>query len=151
MAADIIFRCTDGKTVHVEYEIAMMAITIRDMLSDCGAIREIPIENYSSEIIKLAFDFCRRYHSDSKKGKINDDWRKQILKFSIDERFTLFELVKAANWLNIPRLYQDCCKTCADHIAGKLPEFMCMYFGVQDDMTAKEKEMVRKEIIDKMY
>lgn len=58
---------------------------------------------------------------------------------------TLFELIKAANYLDIPELVEITCKTVANMIKGKSPEQIRDTFNIQDRFTADEEEHIRKE------
>ena len=43
----------------------------------------------------------------------------------------LFELIRAANYLNVRGLLELCCKTVANMIKGKTPEEIRAHFNIQ--------------------
>jgi S-phase kinase-associated protein 1 len=84
--------------------------------------------------------------SDEKKDeKRTDDiipWDKEFCE--VDQP-TLFELILAANYLDIKPLLDLTCKTVANMIKGKSPEDIRKTFNIKNDFTPEEEEQIRKE------
>uniref|UniRef100_A0A1B0AGY7 SKP1 component dimerisation domain-containing protein n=1 Tax=Glossina pallidipes TaxID=7398 RepID=A0A1B0AGY7_GLOPL len=82
---------------------------------------------------------------DENKEKRTDDISSWDVDFLKVDQGTLFELILAANYLDIKGLLDVTCKTVANMIKGKTPEEIRKTFNIKNDFTAAEEEQVRKE------
>ncbi|KAF0277286.1 hypothetical protein FOG50_01916 [Hanseniaspora uvarum] len=71
-----------------------------------------------------------------------DEWDKQF--FSINQE-TMYEIILASNYLNIPQLLDSGCKVIANMIRGKSDVEIRQIFNIEDDFTKEEKEAIRRE------
>jgi len=139
--------------IEVDNNVARMSQTISNMLDDIGnSDLPIPLHNVTSKILTKVIEYCQ-YHADNptpkgdekKDEKRTDDispWDKNFC--SVDQA-TLFELILAANFLDIKPLLDLTCKTVANMIKGKTPEEIRKTFNIKNDFTPEEEEKVRKE------
>ena len=134
----------------------------------------VPLPNVNSAILRKVIQFCT-YHKDDpvpsstdddeNKEKRTDDitsWDADFLKVCVIRMFfktqkfivfflhqvdqgTLFELILAANYLDIRSLLDVTCKTVANMIKGKTPDEIRKTFNIKNDFTPAEEEQVRKE------
>jgi S-phase kinase-associated protein 1 len=138
----------DKAIVEVPIEAAHMSTTIKNMLdgiffSTCHTIVlilifldlgeeasgiAIPLHNVTSKVLTKVVEYCT-YHvenpvkSDDKKDDKNTaDILPWDQKFCEVDQATLFELILAANYLDIKPLLDLTCKTVANMIKGKTPE-----------------------------
>lgn len=65
--------------------------------------------------------------------------------FTKVDQGTLFELILAANYLNIKSLLDLTCITVANMIKGKSPEEIRKTFNIENDFTPEEEEEVKRE------
>lgn len=99
--------------------------------------------NIRSDILEKVIAYAK-YHTenasagDDVKAKFDQDFVKV-------EQGTLFEMILAANYLDIKPMLDLTCKTVADMIKGKSPEEIRKMFNIPNDFTPEEEEQVRKE------
>jgi len=151
-------QSSDGEVFEVETEIIKLSNTIKTMLEDLGVEDEesetemIPLPNVNAAILKKVIQWCT-YHKDDpppldeddNKEKRTDDigsWDAEFLKV---DQGTLFELILAANYMDIKGLLDVTCKTVANMIKGKTPEEIRRTFNIKNDFTPAEEEQIRKE------
>ena len=179
---NIKLQSSDGEVFDVDVEIAKLSVTIKTMLEDLGMDEDdeevVPLPNVNSTILKKVIQWAT-YHKDDpptpdddeNKEKRTDDissWDADFLKV---DQGTLFELILAANYLDIKGInWFDClidsilmicwtsplvplriglldvtCKTVANMIKGKTPEEIRKTFNIKNDFNPQEEEQVRKE------
>ncbi|CAN8027152.1 unnamed protein product [Ixodes persulcatus] len=153
---NIKLQSSDGEVFDVDVEIAKASVTIKTMLEDLGMDDDedevVPLPNVNSAILKKVIHWAT-YHKDDppppeddeNKEKRTDDissWDADFLKV---DQGTLFELILAANYLDIKGLLDVTCKTVANMIKGKTPEEIRKQFNIKNDFTPSEEEQVRKE------
>mmetsp|Transcript_12386 Transcript_12386/g.39248 ORF Transcript_12386/g.39248 Transcript_12386/m.39248 type:complete len:124 (+) Transcript_12386:389-760(+) len=110
----------------------------------------IPLPNVSSKILAKVLEYCK-YHvdankkTDDKSPVSEEDVKQWDAEFVKVDQGTLFELILAANYLNIKSLLDLTCKTVADMIKGKTPEEIRKTFNIKNDFSPEEEEEVRRE------
>lgn len=126
--------------------------TIQNMINDFGEDSNVPIplNNVDSKTLEKIVEYCEHYGTLPKKDT-NDvkeerremtEWDKQFV--VMDQKF-LFNLILAANYLDIKPLLDLTCKQVANMIKGKTPEEIRVTFNIKNDFTPEEEEKVRKE------
>jgi len=149
-------QSSDGEVFPVDVEIAKQSVTIRQMLDDLGMEEEeeesVPLPNVNAAILKKVITWATHHkddpplpEDDENKEKRTDDissWDAEFLKV---DQGTLFELILAANYMDIKGLLDVTCKTVAEMIKGKTPEEIRRTFNIKNDFTPNEEEQVRKE------
>ncbi|XP_031132340.1 SKP1-like protein 1A [Ipomoea triloba] len=143
----ILLKSADGETFEVMEAVALESQTIKHMIEDDCADTVIPLPNVTSKILAKVIEYCRR-HVDAAKSddKANEDDLKAFdAEFVKVDQSTLFDLILAANYLNIKNLLDLTCQTVADMIKGKTPEEIRKTFNIKNDFTPEEEEEVRRE------
>lgn len=147
---------SDCKEFNVDEEVASQSQMIRNMIEDTGVDAPIPIANVSSEILSKVIEYCY-YHVTLKgsteakesenKGSKESDVTKSSDETTWDSDFvsqldmtTLFEIILAANYLNIKALLDLTCRTVANMIKGKTPEEIRKTFNKKMISRRKKKK-----------
>ncbi|CAL1405250.1 unnamed protein product [Linum trigynum] len=145
----ITLKSSDGESFEVEEAVAMLSQTIKHMIEDDCADNGIPLPNVTAKILAMVIEYCKKHHGSPKPdyaGAVEDEalktWDKKFVKVDQD---TLFDLILAANYLNIKELLDLTCKTVADMMSGKTPEEIRKIFNIKNDYTPEEEAEVRRE------
>ena len=154
---EIKISSSDDEIFLVPRNVIRLSNTLNTLLVDLGLdddegtnAEPIPVQNVTASILKKVINWCTKHQSDpiptedsEKKtdGSIQD-WDKKFL--DIDQG-TLFELILAANYLDIKGLLDVACQSVANMIKGKSPDEIRRAFNIKDDFTAEEREQIRKE------
>ncbi|MCL7037598.1 hypothetical protein MKW94_002163 [Papaver nudicaule] len=143
----ITLKSSDGESFEVDEAVALESQTIKHMIEDDCADNGIPLPNVTSKILAKVIEFCKK-HIESPKGddrSTDDELKSWDAEFVKVDQATLFDLILAANYLNIKSLLDLTCQTVADMIKGKSPEEIRKTFNIKNDFTPEEEEEVRRE------
>ncbi|PRQ21911.1 putative S-phase kinase-associated protein [Rosa chinensis] len=141
----------DGDDFQIREAVALESQTIKHMVEDGCADNAIPLPNVTGAILAKVIEYCKR-HVEDKESKNEDnknDQEESLKEFDADfvdvDQGVLFDLILAANYLNIKGLLDLTCQTVADMIKGKTPEQIREKFNIKNDFTPEEEEEVRRE------
>ena len=82
-------------------------------------------------------------HEDLRKKSTDiNEWDQKFMQ--VDQEM-LFEIILAANYLDIKQLLDAGCKVVANMIKGKSPEEIRKTFNIVNDFTPEEEAAIRKE------
>ena len=153
----ITLRSSDNEEFEVEEAVAMESQTIRHMIEDDCADNGIPLPNVNSKILSKVIEYCNKHvHAAAKPAEGADanaaaaagggedlkNWDAEFVKV---DQATLFDLILAANYLNIKGLLDLTCQTVADMMKGKTPEEIRETFNIKNDFTKEEEDEIRRE------
>lgn len=134
----LVLKSSDGEVFEIEEAAALKSETIKNMIEDDCADTAIPLPNVTSKILAKVLEYCRHHAGDADHKKFDADFIKV-------DRNTLFDLILAANYLNIKSLLDLTCETVANIIKGKTVEEIRKEFNIKNDFTPEEEAEVRKE------
>ncbi|CAI0547406.1 unnamed protein product [Linum tenue] len=140
----ITLRSSDGESFEVEEAVAMQSQTIKHMIEDDCADNGIPLPNVTAKILAMVIEYCNNHHG-SPDGAAEDGLKTWDAEFVKVDQETLFDLILAANYLNIKDLLDLTCQTVADMIKDRTPEEIRKHFNIVNDFTPEEEEEVRRE------
>ncbi|KAL2052619.1 hypothetical protein ABVK25_007179 [Lepraria finkii] len=146
----------DNVEIPVDRDVACRSILIKNMMDDIGeqAMTEaIPIPNVNEAVLNKVIEWCVHHKGDPpaandddadsrKKTTDIDEWDQKFMQ--VDQEM-LFEIILAANYLDIKALLDVGCKTVANMIKGKSPEEIRKTFNIQNDFTPEEEDQIRRE------
>ncbi|XP_065193707.1 S-phase kinase-associated protein 1-like [Sycon ciliatum] len=158
MAAILKLESGDGEVFDVEVNVACQSEVIKVMLEATGDIADdddpVPLPNVNGATLRKVIAWCTQHQNDnpveeentleaSEPGTDNlDSWDKDF--FKVDQGI-LFELILAANYLDIKSLLDAGCKTVANIIEGKTTEELRKTFNIVNDFSSDEEEEIRQE------
>lgn len=125
---DIVLISQEGERFTVSRRVAHMSELVRTLTDDAGASEEVPLMDVKSPVLAKVIDFCR-HHVDTKLPEIEKPLRSASLadvvpewdaKFVEVEQEMLFELILAANYMDIKSLLDLTCAKVASMIKGAL-------------------------------
>ncbi|VDK22514.1 unnamed protein product [Taenia asiatica] len=144
----------DNVAFDVDLEIARQSVMIRDILEDVGPEaaeddEPIPLQHVTADTLKKVLQWCTHHKDDDPQQNQDEDgelrtddisdWDREFLQ--VDQK-TLFEILMAANYLDIKGLLDACCKSVANTIKGRRPEELRKTFNIKSDFTPQEEEQV---------
>ncbi|KEH23694.1 SCF ubiquitin ligase, SKP1 component [Medicago truncatula] len=143
----ITLKSSDNETFEVPEAVALESQTIKHMIEDDCTDNGIPVPNVTGQILAKVIEYCKKHvDAESSDEKPSEDdlknWDAEFVKVDQDK---LFDLILAANYLNIKSLLDLTCQTVADMIKGKTPEEIRKTFNIKNDFTPEEEEEVRRE------
>ncbi|KAK4192023.1 Skp1 family, dimerization domain-containing protein [Podospora australis] len=155
--SQISLMSNDGTTIRVDRAVAERSILIKNLIDDLGedsvADQAIPINNVNDPVLKKVIEWCEHHKNDAavstdddndnrKKTTDIDEWDQKFMQ--VDQEM-LFEIILAANFMDIKALLDVGCKTVANMIKGKSPDEIRKTFNITNDFTPEEEEQIRRE------
>jgi len=144
----------EGELIEVEEEVAMKSTLIKNMIEDAGTEEDIPLPNVKTSVLKKVLEYCQHYKNDNppeiekplKSTNMIDVVPEFDAKYiDLENLEEIFEIILAANYLDIKSLLDLSCAKIASLIKGKTPEEIRKTFNIQNDFTPEEENQIREE------
>ena len=144
----------DRDKIQITRKAAEMSKLIKEMLDeDEEDSPDIPLPNVQREALQKVVEFCEKHAEDpmtpiSKPIKSTDmkvvvgEWDAAYIDL---EHRVLFDIILAANYLDIPELLDLGCAKIASMIKSKQPDEIKDMFHIEKNSTPEEDEQVRRE------
>ena len=130
----------------------MESQNIRHMIDDGSANNKILLPIINSKILSKVIEYCKKHVQVDASSSTStataapaEDLKSFDAEFVKVDQATLFDLILAANYLNIKGLLDLTCQTVADMIKGKTPEEIRKTFNIKNDFTPEEEAEIRRE------
>lgn len=157
----VALELVDGSSIVLEEEIAKMSGFIKNVISDSDIKEDefaMPVPNVTNKIFTKIVEYCKYHYENDKPPEPVDEytqyiyskkdekknptdiqpWDKQF--FSNYTALEVFEVMIAADFLELKELSQLCAKTIANILMGKRPEEIRKILNIVNDFTPEEEE-----------
>lgn len=154
-AAKYALMSQEGERFEVDKEVAQMSVLVKEMTEedDDDDELEVPLPNVKSSVLRRVISFCEHHVREpmhdiekplksSNMAEVVSEWDANFVKVEQD---VLFELILAANYMDIKSLLDLTCAKVASMIKGKTPEQIRQTFNITNDFTPEEEAQVREE------
>lgn len=148
---------TEGDSFEVTLGVARMSELVKTMIDDDqddqDDNQEIPLPNVKSTVLSKVIEFCGHHFNNPmadiekplKSPDMHDivsDWDANFVDI---EQELLFEMILAANYMDIKGLLDLTCAKVASMIKGKTPQEIRETFNITNDFTPEEESQIREE------
>ncbi|KAJ2888451.1 E3 ubiquitin ligase complex SCF subunit scon-3 [Coemansia aciculifera] len=150
----VVLQSSDGKEFTVDIAVAKQSKLISNLIEDIGESDEaIPLPNVAAKVLEKVIEYCE-YHVDDPAPipddldeipKRSDDIEPRDENFMKVDQELLFEILLAANYMDIKPLLELGCKTVANMIRNKTAQEIRTMFNIVDDFSPEEREQIKKE------
>ena len=143
----------DNRSFTVSRSVAFSSEVVKTMIENDKEETKIPLPNVKGAVLEKVIEYMK-YHDGNPAREIERplrsfnmrnvvcDWDADFVE--VDQEI-LFELILAANYLDIKPLLDLVCAQVASMLKGKTPEEIRRKFNIQNDFTPEEEEAVRAE------
>ncbi|GER51658.1 SKP1-like protein [Striga asiatica] len=142
-AKTVVLKSSDGEEFEVEEEVAVESLKIKHIIENASAGIVISLPKVSSGVLTRVIEYCRRHAF----GEYDDTLKDYDAEFVKVDNELLFELISAAECLNIPGMLDITCQAGANMLKDKTPEEIRAMFNLTNDLTPEEEEEIRKEFL----
>ncbi|KAF3433997.1 hypothetical protein FNV43_RR25100 [Rhamnella rubrinervis] len=138
-------RSSDNENFEVEEAAAARSETIKKLLEDVGDDADvIPLPNVDAKTLVKVMEWCKK-HMDDVDELNKEEMKTWDAEFVDMDQSCLYNVLLAANFLNIKELLDQLTQKVADMIKGKSPEEIRATFNIKNDFTPEEEAEIRKQ------
>lgn len=149
----LVFVSLEGNRMNVPQKIAMMSQLVKTMNEGDRETKEIPLTNIRTEILEKVIAFMTHY-ADSAPKEIEKPLKTTNLADAVPawdaefvevDKTTLYDLVTAANFMDVKPLLELACAKVAIIIKQHSPDLIKNLFTLAKDLTPEEKKALEEE------
>jgi S-phase kinase-associated protein 1 len=149
------FVSSEGDNFEVAqavFDMCGWAATAQEVADSSGEL-ELTVPITKTHVLRHVVEFCNHYVEEPmneiekplRSANMHEVVQSWYADFVTIEQETLFELILAANYMDIKPLLDLTCATVASMIKGKTPEEIRQTFNIVNDFTPEEEAQVRAE------
>jgi len=150
---DLLLKSQEGEGFSIPKKVAIMSELVKTMAEGDKEESTIPLPNVKSNVLQKVIQYMEYHHHSQPKeiekplksanmSEVVSQWDAEFVE--VDQEM-LFELILAANYMDIKPLLDLTCAKVASMIKGKTPEQIRKTFNIVNDFTPEEEEAVRAE------
>jgi S-phase kinase-associated protein 1 len=147
MNKKVLFLTSDGHTVEVEREIASKSEWVKNIVDGSEVDDNIPLPGIKKATLLKVIEYCTYINTNvppqidkplrsNELSDIVDPWYAEFVNL---EQEVLFELILAANFMDIKSLLELACAKVASLMNGMTIPQVREYFNIENDFTAEEE------------
>lgn len=151
----------EGEVFVVEPRVALMSELVKNMVveeeerdDDGDDVQEIPLPNVKAAVLGKVIEYCNM-HKDTPMSEIEKPLSSVNMVDVVQQQFAayidgmqqemLFEIILAANYMDITPLLELSCAKVATMIKGKTPDQIRKTFNIVNDFSPEEEAAVMEE------
>ena len=148
----IILVSNDGVKKEISKKAAQKSLLIKNAIEDYQDNEEVPLTNVKGQILDKVIEYLNHYENEEPKqikepleGEFKDcvdEWDCKFIDIELD---LIFEIIIAANYMNIDSLLKLACARVAGHCSGKKTEELRKMFNIENDFTPEELKEIDEE------
>ncbi|KAJ1556951.1 hypothetical protein HK096_009925, partial [Nowakowskiella sp. JEL0078] len=131
---------SDGKIFTLDYSVASQSVLLKNILEDIGENEEnsIPLPNVTSNILEKVFEYAQHVEVVGTNLNVNEisKWEEEFMDVA---PHVMFDIILAANYLDMKHLLDLGCKTVANIMKGKTIDEIRVAFSLPP-LTDEEQE-----------
>jgi S-phase kinase-associated protein 1 len=147
-------KSKENDSFTVPFSIAKLSKLVENTVEEDDADDlDIPLPNVRTDVLKKVIEYCVHYAEEEmtpikvplKSNRIEETVQEWYAKYCDVEQNMLFELVTAANFMDIKPLLDLTCYAVSVMIKGKSADEMRSIFNISADLTPDEEQQVQHE------
>ncbi|XP_026439785.1 SKP1-like protein 1B [Papaver somniferum] len=143
-AKTITLRSSDEQIFVIGETVALQSKTLELMIADNDNENiVIPLTTITGSILVKVIEYCNKHAEVETSDEDKKIWDVQFVNFGSTQ--ILFDMILAANFLNIKGLLDLTTNIVAEMVKGKTPNEIRRAFNIKDNFTPEEEEEVRRE------
>lgn len=133
----------EGAEYDLDIEIAIQSRLIANMIEDVGFSQNvIPLNSVAANVLELIIDFCHKYLQDPVDSDDPIDIPLWQVNYCTENDHLIFDILLAANFLDVRHLFDLCTKYLGSKLVGKSPEALLSILGVEMGFLPEEQQQV---------